>query len=103
MGLDRLQRLDHHVLNAVHDRGEIYSDALEVLLELSKVPLAGVLPVIVCSWLAAIGTCILDVVLILFVDRVVRQVDEASISRFLAVRVLLCREPNQALFEKINF
>lgn len=89
MRLYRLQSLDYHVLYSVHYGCKVDSDFLEVDLELGQVPFGGVIVVFAPSSRRLIRTLILYIVLVLFVDRVISQMNVPLISRFLAVRVFL--------------
>ena len=102
--LDRLQRLDNHILNTVHHCLEVYPNFVEVVLELRQVPLRSVLSIVIIRLLfAAIGTGVLDVVLVLLIHRVIRQMNEPLIYIFLAVCVFLRREASQTFLEEVNF
>ena len=83
---------------------EIDTDFLEIVLELGQVPLRSVLAILLFILLVgtSISPSVLDVVLVLLVDRVVRQMDIALVYIFLAVSVLLCGETHQALLEQVD-
>ena len=53
--------------------------------------------------LATIGASILNVVLILLVNRVVSQVNESFVYILLTVRILLCGKSSQTFLEEIHF
>ena len=94
MWLDRLQRLDDHILDSVHYCCEIDTVSLKVLLKLGQIPLASILFIVVSDILASICTGILNVVLILLIDRVVCQMDEAGVRGLLTIGILLRRKPD---------
>ena len=53
--------------------------------------------------LATIGASVLNVVLILLVDRVVSQVNESFVYILLTVCILLCGKSSQTFLEEIHF
>ena len=103
MRLDGLQGFDDYILDAMHDCLEVDAALFKVVLQLGQVPLRGVLSILVrLGLLAAVTPRILDVVLVLLVDRVVGQVNESLIDVLLAIGVLLCCEASQSLLKEVH-
>ena len=98
MRLNRLQRLDDNVLDSVHHCLEVDAYFLEVVLELCQVPLRSVLSIVFFRP-ASIGSRVLDVVLILLVDRIIGEMDVALVHRLLTICVLLSGKTNEAFLE----
>ena len=87
----------------MHDCLEVDAALFKVVLQLGQVPLRGVLSILVrLGLLAAVTPRILDVVLVLLVDRVVGQVNESLIDVLLAIGVLLCCEASQSLLKEVH-
>ena len=101
--LYRLQSLDYHVLYSVHYGCEVDADFLEVDLELGQVPFRGVFVVFAPSSRRLIRTLVLYIVLVLFVDRVISQMNVPLISRFLAIRVFLSCEAHKPFLKEVYF
>ena len=87
----------------MHDCLEVDATLFKEVLQLGQVPLRGVLSIFFrLGLLAAVRPRILDVVLVLLVDRVVGQVNESLIDVLLAIGVLLCSEPSQSLLKEVH-
>ena len=71
----------------MHDNSVVDSNFIEVLLELGEIPLTCCFFTI--AVLLLVSTFALDILFVLFVDRVVSQVDVLLVYRFGVVRVLL--------------
>ena len=69
--LNRYQGLNDHILDAMKHRLEVYAYLLKIVLKLCEVPLRGVVLFAFLSLLSPVGSRVLDVVLVLFVDGVV--------------------------------
>ena len=103
MRLDGLQCFDDNILDAMHDCLEVDAALVKEVLQLCHVPFRGVLSILVrLGLLAAVRPGILDVVLVLLVDRVVGQVNEPLIDILLAIGVLLCCEASQSLLKEVH-
>ena len=89
----------------MHDRFKIDPTLLEEVLQLGQVPLRGILWIVVIlilSRLPTVSARVLDVVFVLFIHRVVGQMDEALIRVFLTIGVLLGGETHQPLLKQIH-
>ena len=90
MRLHRLKRLDDNVLNSIQNCCKVDAYALKVGFQLRQIPFARVLVVVRRLVLRRIVTQVFDIIVVLFVDRVICQVDEALVRRLLTCCILLC-------------
>lgn len=103
MRLNRLQSLDNYIFDAMHDCLKVDANFVEEVFKLREVPFRGILSIIIFSLLfTAIGSRVLDVILIFLVHRVVGQMNEPLVNIFLTICVFLCSEASQPLLEQVD-
>ncbi len=106
-GLDGHEGLEAEVFDVGVDFAVVDAHLLVLVLELLETPLGlDRLPLLVLRLLLAallLLVFVLDVVLALLVDRVVREVDEPLLQTVLRGRVGLGGQPNQAVLENVGF
>jgi hypothetical protein len=103
VGLHCYQSFYNNVFNPVHHNLVVDSDFFEILGKLREIPLAGIFVRIIVIIFAYVRASILHVLIVLFVYRVVGQMDELLISCRLIRRVLFRRKSGQAFFEQVYF
>jgi len=103
MWLNGDQRFDNDVFNAMHHGLKINPILFKVSRKLRKVPLGCVLVFVLrVGFVVCIAACF-DVLIVVLVHRVIRQVDELLISCCRIRRVLFSRKSGKTLLEKIDF